>query len=272
MLKKQIKDLFRSLFNLDKLEELQKQLKTATDDLIISEESRESLADKLDGLDICVNDLEAECDKLEFKCSKLRLTIKLLKNETELDDHFNANADKVGNIAYENKRFFKNKAISIYLNELIQRDSYEVLKFKKTISKSSNILTRVKSIGNKTSKLLTWTDDKHLIKTGDYYVQPNESIVYKKVDCEDHAFLNASLDEEIGVVYGFMTVGEKTFGHAWNCFIYNTDLYYLETTGNKANIYLAKTAKNYDGRFIVTRTSTYRIGKRVAFGKIADKI
>lgn len=236
-----------------------------------------------------VDDLEGAITKVKGDCIEYEKTLnttlkklvvnlaeidKLKKSQkvTDLDKYLNKQGNKIKNKAYKEKRYFKGKPISIYLNELIQRDSYEVLKLKKLINPLGDNINRARVIGSKVSRLFTWTDDKKLIKSGDYYVQPNESIVYKKVDCEDHAFVNASLDEEIGVVYGFMTIGNNTFGHAWNCFVHKGKLYYMETTGNSVNNILASKADNYDGRFIVTKDSTYQIGKPVAFGKIAERL
>jgi len=203
---------------------------------------------------------------------EIALLQSLVEEDSDLDNYMLTNGRGVPNIAYKNKRYFKDKPISIYLNELITRDAYEVLHFKKGLSKSNSVMTRAKSVGNKTAKHLTWTDDAHLIKSGDYYLTPSESLVHKKSDCEDHAFLNASLDSEIGVVYGFLTVGKNRFGHAWNCFVHNNKLYYLETTGNTGKVLLASNAKDYEASFIVTKDSTYQVGEMVNFGTKASPI
>jgi len=219
------------------------------------------------------NEIEHTNELISFENKKLYKQIDILNlkvKETDLDIYLKKNAKKIRNIAYKEKRYFHKKPISIFLNELIQRDSWEVLNLKRKIQKSTSTLARAKSIGNKVSLLFRWTDDKQFIKSGDYYVQPNEAIVYKKVDCEDHAFVNASLDIEIGVVYGFMKVNGKKIGHAWNCFVHKGKLYYLETTGNRGNTMLVSKADDYDGRFVVTKNNTYRIGPIVNFGKLAE--
>ncbi len=215
-----------------------------------------------------IEDLDAALDLMVIEIEKLNAIEEPIKELSVLDTFMNNNSRRIPNIAYKNKRYFKKKSISVYLNELIQRDSFEVLKIKKTIEQGTSIMRRAKSVGDKVSRILTWTDDKNLIKSGDYYVQPNEALVYKKVDCEDHAFVNASMDVEIGVVYGFMTVGDQKFGHAWNCFVHNDKLYYMETTGNTGKILIASD-KQYDGRFIITKDNTYQIGAPINFGEIA---
>jgi len=216
---------------------------------------------------------EKEDKQFTEAINDLQDEINVFESVPELDSWLIDNgAIHIDNIAYKNKRYFEDVPYSIYLNEMIQRDSYEVLKLKKQVSKSTSNLTRAKSIGDKVSRVLTWTDDKNLIKSGDYYVMPNEAIAYKKVDCEDHAFVNASIDVEIGVVYGFLTINNNKFGHAWNCFVYNDKLYFLETTGNTGKTILAKNANNYDARFIVTKDNTYQIGIPINFGLIAEKL
>jgi hypothetical protein len=204
----------------------------------------------------------------ELETENLLLNKQLIDNEqqeTKLDQYLRENYTQIPNISYKNKREFKGKPISVTLQEMITPNAYEVQKVKKKIGLKKGLtnLQVAKKIGDKVSRILTWTDDKQLIKgRDDYYTMPNESLVYKKVDCEDHAFVNASMSDEIGVVYGFYKGG----GHAWNCFVHNDQLYFLETTGNVGSTILASNAKDYEPSFIVTRKGTYKVGKLVAFG------
>jgi len=214
------------------------------------------------------NNEELDQQVKELETENLLLNKQLIDNEqqeTKLDQYLKENYTQIHNISYKNKREFKGEPISVTLQEMITPNAYEVQKVKRKIGLKKGLtnLQVAKKIGDKVSRILTWTDDKQLIKGwDDYYTMPNEALVYKKVDCEDHAFVNASMSDEIGVVYGFYKGG----GHAWNCFTHNNQLYFLETTGNVGRTILASNAKDYEPSFIVTRKGTYKVGKLVAFG------
>lgn len=170
---------------------------------------------------------------------------------------------------YTQKRKWQNKPIAIRVNDMIVRQ-YEPDKIKKTFSTYQNQLL-VEALGNWSARNLTWTDDKTLDKSGDYYLYPEEIVVSKKGDCEDHSFLNASWNPDIvGVGYGYYTDKTgKRFGHAWN--LYTDDkgkLRIMDTTGN-TNFTSAYPNPLYETYYIITRNGTYQVKSGVEFGTIA---
>lgn len=211
---------------------------------------------------------------LDYLQKKLEITPEL----TDVDLYCRERYDLVDNKAYKNKRKVFGKYVTVFLNELITPNAYEVLKVKKDLNlKDKDIYDKAVIIGNKIAYLLKWTSDKDMHNSNDFYTFPNEDLVIRKTDCEGHAFTVASFDRNISVAYGFYN--EKGYsgdsrgvGHAFNVFIWNDSLYILETTGNVAQIhkYNPKDDKEqYNIRFIVTPTRTYQLEYGVEFGDIA---
>jgi hypothetical protein len=177
---------------------------------------------------------------------------------------------KIADISYENKRNFKDKSISLFLNQMITPRAFEVVRMRKSIPRKDDFMQYVRDLGDAVASRLYWTDDKYLnAETKDVYLYPEETIVYLKADCEDHAFLVSSLEPEIGVVYGYKTEknGNK-YGHAWNLFKYNQKLYILDTVNKVAEIYPFDT-NGYESYFVITKDNTYQVRTGVVFGKIA---
>lgn len=225
---------------------------------------------------------EREIEVLEKEYSKKnKLYQEALKQKTQLqkkiyditrinatEEFLEKNYKKIPNLAYQQKRKFQGKPISILLQELFTPDAFEIQKVRKRLNMRGDVLDRAKTVGNWTARNFTWTDDRRLDKSGDYYVMPNEAIVYRKVDCEDHAFVNASLEPEIIVAYGFYNVNNQRVAHAWNLVFQNNKLYHMETVGNHVEFYNWDTDK-YETYFIVTPSSTFKLKSGVQFGHIA---
>jgi len=191
------------------------------------------------------------------------LDLALLPYTTELEDYCIDKGYKFKRIAYQNKRSFNDKPISVFLHELIQPESYEVFNLARKIRTYTP-----KGVGNYIARNFTWKDDKQFNpKTKDYYLCPNELIVNKTGDCEDHSYLMASLmPETMGIAYGFVNLPSgKSFGHAFNVFIKNDKLYLLDTVEN--TVIIKDVSKHYYSiNYIVTQTGTYIVDDSVDFG------
>lgn len=214
--------------------------------------------------------LGEEFDELISKNYDLQVTIDLLEEEQKprvLEHYLIEKKYKViDKIAYKQKRSFQGKQYSIYLNELITPNAWEVENFRRKLRLKGDLMDDAWIIGNALAKHLTWTDDGNLANTGDYYVMPNETLVHRKVDCEDHAFALTSIDTRFGVAYGF----HKATGHAFNCFVYNGKLYILDTVDNKAFIKKYDDQSDYKIHFIITRDYTFQLKGGVQFGYLAN--
>ena len=106
-----------------------------------------------------------------------------IPKESSIDLYCNAKFKKIPNIAYKGKREINTTPYSVYLNEMIQPDSFEVIKFKKGIDMTDNMLYNAVKIGNKVAQWMTWDSDNNLSKSGDYYLTPSEALCRRKGDC-----------------------------------------------------------------------------------------
>lgn len=240
-----------------------------------------------DVLNIQITNLKNDNARLSNDNSELRIDNKLntatvvniLKEfelhgvgKTEVDVYCEHNYDPIKNIAYKNKKSFKGIPYSVFLNELIQPNNFEVQNFKKKVPRHSDTKIDAKRVGNKVASYLTWTSDTNLSTSGDYYVSPSETIVYKDVDCEDHAYLVSSISRTFGVGYGSVQIqnGAGPSWHAFNVFIHNGELYILDTVTDSAIIQKYSSPNcNYTIDYVITDRHTYKVEGRVNFGVIA---
>lgn len=196
----------------------------------------------------------------------------LVVADNPLEEYCKEHYFQVTPFAYENKRKAFGQSYSVFLNELITPRSFEVQNFKGVnVKYSKNALEAARTVGDQVAKAFTWTDDKNLDSSGDYYLFPSEAIKLKKCDCEDHAFVVAStLPEVMGVAYGFWNHPNGVReGHAFNVFIHEGELYVLDTVGDFARIKKADRQTEYDIYFIITERYTFRVKSGVQFGKLA---
>ncbi len=217
-------------------------------------------------------------DKLSDEINILTKQIKKCENdmlmelESPIDNFLDKITVKIDNIAYKGKRYYKTEEIRLYLNQLITPKAYEVLSAKSEVDKSDDDREYVERLGNWLAQHVKWTSDKETSGKVDYLTYPEEVLVYQKDDCEGHAFVMASFTPTIvGVCYGFLTQNGKRFGHAWNVLLYKDEIYHVETTGSRVNIYPWSEEK-YEPHFVVTKDNTYQLKTGVSFGKLANKI
>jgi len=257
-----IVDFLTSYFSKDamkKAQKLQLSLQQKEEELTLLQSSLKA-SKKKDNAQI--TDLKIQIEELHKKINTITLS-----QQSGLEQYCDKHFKKIPMIAYKQKRDIKGKYYSIALNELISPDSYAVYEHKKGLDLTGDVMSRARIIGDKTAKVLTWTDDKNLDKSGDYYLYPNEALALKKCDCEDHSYVNASCDPEIGMAWGFY----KTTGHCYNLFVRNNQLYILDTVGNTANVLLWKGNRHTDYKihYIITKKFAYEVDGSVIFGDIA---
>jgi len=197
----------------------------------------------------------------------------VLKYNSKIDICLKDKFSVIDPIAYTGKRKYKGHDVRMWLHQLITPEQYEVQRFKKKYGIDKDNMVRVQELGNRLAILYTWKSDKDTNDMIDHYAYAEEFLVSKEDDCETHAFTLASMEPCIlGVVYGYFTQNNKRFGHAWNCLVYDNELYHVETTGNTCNIY-PWTETKYEPHFIVTKKNTYQVAREMTvFGKLAPKI
>ena len=234
------------------------------------------LQDKYDASATYAQTMDLEVDRLlneseqtrEIIAEKEAMIISLQPWNTALDSYCRKAYTIIDNIAYEAKRNHQGEDYSIYLQECITPEAWEVKNFYRRTDLTGSNHHIAEKAGNRVGHAIKWTDDKTLSKRGDYYFLPSETIVAKKGDCEDHTFLAMSAHKEIGGAWGSLIQNGKKVWHAFNVLFYDGELWVLETTGSKASMRRYE-GSDYDIYFIITRSRTYRVKHGVAFGVIA---
>lgn len=233
-------------------------------DSIITENNnlREKYLSEITANKLLIEQIAISSEEIEELYDKIEQEEFKENPETLIDLYCKEKEYPLKQIAYQNKRSFKEKPITVFLHELIQPNGYEIYNLARKIKTYT-----VEGVGNYLAGYLTWKDDKQFnAVTKDYYCTPSESIVYKNVDCEDHAYVMASLmPRNLGVAYGFYDDGTNRFGHAFNVEVTNNKLYVIDTVGNKIVKKLYKGCP-YTINYIVTQKGTYVIDDSVKFG------
>jgi hypothetical protein len=202
--------------------------------------------------------------------------IKYVEKETTstIDSYLTGNYTSITNIAYKNKRSSQKTPFAVYLNQFITPNAFEVLKFKRLNTKALDHYTQMRDLGSALSKLTTWVDESKLYDSGDYYYYPEETLTgqRKQCDCEDVSFTMASFNADIScVAYGFYNHPQtkQRFGHAFPVFVYDDNLYIVETTGDSVEL-VPFEDERYEPCFLITATKTYQVRSGVQFGNLAS--
>jgi len=199
--------------------------------------------------------------------------IKLLKDgKTEFELYCQKKFTEVPIFGYKKKFYIKEKEVLVSPNEFITPDAFLIQKYKKELqskyghlSRKDFILKEAEFVDNK----IKWTDDKKTYGVVDRYAYPNMILSLGLEDCEAHAHVLSSLDNEIGVAYGFC--GET--GHAFGVCIIDGDLYVIETnnvydTNNNAKLIRYNTQTTYILHWIHTKNHTYKcLNNPIYFGE-----
>lgn len=201
--------------------------------------------------------------------------------ESPIDRYLNKKYARIGNIAYTGKRasaiVTKQKtfsgAYSVYLNEFITPDAWEVQNFKHDITSTDDYMW-MQTFAQKFKPLYRWVDETTMYSSGDEYLYPAETLTYmiQEADCEDCSFMTASMRSEIacyaiGIYHN--QEEKKDFGHAFPMFLYQGDLFVVEFTTNRLEIVKLPDPR-YDPYFIITKDHTYQVKAGLAFGYLAQ--
>ncbi len=235
-------------------------------------EALEMAKKEYEGLRELNADLLDENDKKESVLKNQIATLQAIIDASIVKpNYFAKNFTKVDNLHYKQKRQWQKAQIDCEINQFIRPEQFEVQRLRKQIAANQKSLyNRVQTTATYTSKNYTWTDDKSISASGDYYLYPEEIIVSKRGDCEDHSFLLSSLVDGIYSAYGFYVEdnGNK-FGHAFNVFEEDDKVYIVDTVGDTPVI-RNYPDKNFDIYFIITKDSTYKLKGGVSFGILAE--
>jgi len=216
------------------------------------------------------SDIETLRKELEASKVKVAPKVEVPQNALELAIKASWKGWEITMPNYLNKRKVGDKGISMSIGQMIRPEQFEVQKLRKKLRLSGDTYKQVSTTGTWMSKNFTWTDDKNLDKSGDYYQYPEETIVSTKGDCEDHAFVMASLlPNQVYVAYGFWDDGKQKFGHAWNLIVIDERLYHVDTVGDSVEIRADDQVHNFKPYFVITPDKAYQLKTGVDFGVIA---
>ena len=166
---------------------------------------------------------------------------------------------------YQQKRYVDDKLISVVLNQFITPNQFEVQRTRRNLYDDTlSPYNWYHKIGNYIAQRFTWTEE-----STDNYMYAEEILLTRKGDCEDHSFCMASIEPKLGVAYGFYDNGTRRFGHAWNVFVLDGELYHLETTSNRVEIFKDTQKHPYVPHYIITKDNAYQVRGGINFGKIA---
>jgi len=178
---------------------------------------------------------------------------------------------EVPKFAYKDKGIFKTIRYPMYPNELIQPETRLTEKCRKEVGvKSNDVKSWCLKVGKYVDKKLKWTSDNDTDGYPDIYQDIYATILDSKQDCETHSGLVSSIEPTMGIAFGFCGKG----GHAWNVFIYDNELWCLETNSvydnNRcARVFKYSGQKKYKLRYIFTQNKTFRCSaNKQHFGKL----
>lgn len=190
--------------------------------------------------------------------------------DTPLEEHCKKTYRLVPNIAYKDKRKHDGQGYPVFLNEMLTPGAWMVKNLLRGVLLTGDTRARVRNVGNIVARRLTWTDDKNLDASGDYYLYPSEVLRTGKGDCEDHAFvMSSALPEDLAVAYGFRDDGQKPYGHAYNLMLEDGKLYAVDTVGNSVEIEELTPQSKFTVHYIITQRYTFEVRAGTRFGDLA---
>jgi hypothetical protein len=185
--------------------------------------------------------------------------------ETVIDGFCKTHFKQVPKFAYKDKGLFKQNRFSMYPNEMIQPEFFLVKELKNEVKlkEEDSIYTKAVKVGEYIDKRLKWTSDENTTGHMDVYQDVYAAIMDNKQDCETHASLVSSIEPELGIAFGFA----GSTGHAWNVFVYKSELWCLETNSvydKNKNVKVFKYANQnkYRIHWIFTKDKTYQVMAR----------
>jgi hypothetical protein len=225
----------------------------------------------------------------EVFVEKIIEKIKEVPVVSPIDKYLSKNYSLVKNIAYENKRQMTSQftkaekknvkfSYSVYLNQMITPNAYEVQKFKKPFTGIVDLYMRMQKMGDEVAKKTKWVAEQDLYFSGDNYSYPEETLtgMSQHCDCDDVSAVMASFEPDYcAICWGWYYPQGKSknesnnFGHAFPVFLWNDKLYIVETTGDSVEI-VEMNDDRYEVIYFVTKDNTYKVKGGVVFGRIVD--
>ena len=193
---------------------------------------------------------------------------------TELELYCKEHYEEVPKFAYRDKRYsVKNIFIDMYPNELIRNNVFEIDRVRGRIAKNNDNYVWFSRVGNYVAQNMRWVSDPETYNVVDFYSYPAETLKLGYSDCESHAGIVSSIEPEIGIAFG----NANGTWHAWNVFIYNGELFHLETNASNRNLTRCIIFKDteqgsnaYNMNWIFTANKTFKVNDSVHFGVIAN--
>jgi hypothetical protein len=167
------------------------------------------------------------------------------------------------------KKYYKDKIkigdvlMPCDLREIFTPNSYLVGKMRDSIQQSEDKLTWYRNIMHKVSLNLTWQSEPF-----DNYYYPPYTITVKRCDCDDFAFLQMSLEPELGVAFGFFIKDKKKIGHAFSVGIVNNGIHVFDGVNNQSMPYDNQDPQEYLINYIITPNQVYEVDGSTEFGDL----
>ena len=219
----------------------------------------------------CIETVKEQAKNIQRARTELDTKIREISNlnvqvvnatTTELDRYCMVRHAKVSKV-YKDKIIIGEVMMECNLLEMFLPKSAVIEKARKSISKPTDKLKWYSKVTNLVHNRVTWTDDGRY----DNYFYPNYTWITKKGDCDDHSFLQGSIEPEIGVAFGFFIKKDgNRYGHAFGVAAINDKLWILDAVGNIVKGYTPN--DQYYIHYIITPNAVYQLDGTVEFGEI----
>jgi len=180
---------------------------------------------------------------------------------TPVDEWCRAQGYKEVKKVYEDKIIIGNVKMPCSLIEIFTPNSHVIQRARKKLKEVTDRHKWYKKVTNLVNQKVKWTDDGRY----DNYYYPNYTLTTGEGDCDDHAFLQMSLEPEMGNAFGFY---KRYTGHSFGVGIVNGDLWVFDAVGNEIQKYIHKKNKKFYIHYIITKNAVYQLDGSAEFGKI----
>ena len=203
--------------------------------------------------------------------NKIEDNLELQKENAELEESQMLPVDKFCKDKYQKVTKFYNDKLNLKgeellpcdLREIFSPNSYLVQKFKSNITKNEDTLTWFKNIRREIHNKIVYRTESY-----DNYYLPQVTIQMSSGDCDDMAFLQMSIEPELGVAFGFIKQNSKWIGHAFSVGIYQGNLFVFDAVNNYTSQLPDDMYKIY---YIVTSSQVYEVDRSIEFGEVLWK-
>lgn len=250
------------------------------DKVVLLSELHNQALDEVDKKTLELRQALVSIEDLHTLASSKKASIKQLKEElekfniyTDLELYCKEKFREVPKFAYKDKRYsaYRKRLIFIdmYPNELIRTEVFEIDRIRRRLGTPRKTLQWYQKVGDYVAKNMRWRSDSNTYGVLDFYSYPGETIKLGYSDCESHSGIVSSIEPEMGIVFGM--AGNSA--HAWNCFVLNNELYFLETNSTPRDLTQCKIWKHtnkdiYKPDWIFTKDRTFLTSAGRHFGVI----